>query len=72
MMEINGRTVRALTHEEAEKILAEGPDIATVMLHTLKPPPTPRGESRGTVCESLLERFFVVTALAVAALLCLH
>ena len=43
-MEVNGHSVRGLTHEEAGRIIAEGPDVATLLVHTLKPTPTPDGE----------------------------
>lgn len=45
LLEVNGVSVRGLEHREAGKMIAEGPPVATLLIHTIKPAPTPNGES---------------------------
>ena len=45
LLEVNGVSVRGLEHREAGKMIAEGPPVATLLIHTIKPAPTPNGKS---------------------------
>ena len=45
LLEVNGVSVRGLEHREAGKMMTEGPPVATLLIHTIKPAPTPNGES---------------------------
>ena len=45
LLEVNGVSVRGLEHREAGKMMSEGPRVATLLIHTIKPAPTPNGES---------------------------
>ena len=44
LVEVNGVPVRAASHAEVEKVLEESGDEVTLLLHTMKPAPTPHGE----------------------------
>lgn len=45
LLEVNGCSVRGLGHQEAGKMISEGPGVATLLIHTVKPAPTPNGGS---------------------------
>ena len=44
LLEVNGFSVRGVGHKEAGKLIAEGSDNVTILVHTVKPAPTPDGE----------------------------
>jgi len=44
LLEVNGCSVRGLGHQEAGKMISEGPGVATLLIHTVKPAPTPNGQ----------------------------
>lgn len=43
LLEVNGESVRGLTHREAGQLIADCPDSVTLLLHTRKPIPVPKG-----------------------------
>ena len=44
LLEVNGFSVRGAGHKEAGKLISEGSDSVTVLIHSVKPAPTPDGE----------------------------
>jgi len=66
LLEVNGCSVRGLGHQEAGKMISEGPGVATLLIHTVKPAPTPNGGSSWSDSQSsfliwqLLTTFFLV------------
>lgn len=43
LLEVNGESVRGMTHREAGQLIAGCPDSVTLLLHTRKPIPVPKG-----------------------------
>lgn len=45
LLEVNGQSVRGLDHVEAGRMIAEAEEPVTLLLHTVKPTPTPAGRA---------------------------
>lgn len=52
LLEVNGESVRGLTHREAGQLIADCPDSVTLLLHTRKPVPVPKGGRVRLLCDS--------------------
>ena len=47
---MNGLSVRGVGHKEAGKLISESSDAVTILVHTVKPAPTPDGKKYQCVC----------------------